>query len=71
MIILSDSYIDRLIVENLRYGKKRNENGKNYQDIVTLWGELFQNGNHGLLLPDQDELGAVGITYDWSNKNKI
>ena len=46
-----------------------NVDGKNYQDIPMFWGELFQSGKHGLLVPEQDELGTVGISYDWSNEN--
>lgn len=45
-----------------------NEDGKNYQEIPMFWGELFQNGKHGLLVPLQDELGTVGVSYDWSNE---
>lgn len=47
-----------------------NENGKNYQEIPQFWGELFKNGNHGLLLPYQDDLGTVGISYEWSDELK-
>lgn len=50
--------------------KFSNENGKNYQEIPRFWGELFQNGNHELLLSKQDELGTVGVSYDWSHKQE-
>ena len=47
-----------------------NDEGKDYQDIASFWGELFQMEKHGLLLPDEDELGVVGVSYDWSNEEE-
>ena len=47
-----------------------NDEGKNYQDIAMYWGELFESEKHGLMVPDQDELGVVGVSYDWSNEEE-
>jgi len=44
--------------------------GKDYQEIPEFWGEVFHNGDHGLLLPDEDELGIVGVSYDWSEEEE-
>ncbi len=44
--------------------------GKDYQEIPEFWGELFHSGDHELLVDDQDELGTVGISYEWSEAEK-
>lgn len=45
------------------------KDGKNFEEIPKFWQMLFQTGKHGMLLPMQDELGTVGISYHWSEAN--
>lgn len=40
-------------------------NGQNFKDIPNFWQTIMQDGRFKKLLSHSDDLGIVGVCYDW------
>lgn len=46
------------------------ENQQHFKDIPSFWQQIMTDGRFQYLLEHSNELGVVGIIYDWKEKTK-